>query len=47
VGLCWSIFRFLNCVLYVNICPFSFGHCIICPWIYGFFITPLVSSKLS
>jgi hypothetical protein len=37
-GACWSIFSFLyrKCFLdhWLFLCPFSFGHCIICPSIY-------------
>jgi len=28
---CCSIFRFPCNVLYTLVCPFSFGHCIVCP----------------
>ncbi len=28
---CCSIFSFLCSVLYIIVCPFSFGHCIVCP----------------
>ena len=27
---CCSIFRFLCCVLYIIVCTFSFGHCVVC-----------------
>jgi hypothetical protein len=30
-GSCFPIFSFLFNVLYIVVCPFSFGHCIICP----------------
>ena len=35
---------------FIITCPFvrfSFGHCIVCPLIYGFLITPLISSNIS
>ena len=35
-GLCCSIFRFLCCF---SLIPSSFGHCVVCPSIYGFGLT--------
>jgi hypothetical protein len=26
------------CVLYIVVCPFSFGHCVVCSSIYGFYL---------
>jgi hypothetical protein len=35
-------------VLYIIVCPFSFGHCIVCPSsIYGFLLSFLIISELS
>ena len=28
---CYLSFSFLCSVLYILVCPFSFGHCIVCP----------------
>ena len=36
---CCLSFSFLCTVLYILVCPFSFGHCIVCPIsIYGFWL---------
>ena len=37
---CYSIFSFLCSILLVivSVCPFSFGHCVICPSNYGFWL---------
>ena len=36
-GSCYSIFSFMCNVLQIFVCPFSFGHCIVCcSSIYGF-----------
>ena len=34
-----SIFIFLCNVLYIVVCPFPFGHCIVCPSIYEFWLS--------
>jgi hypothetical protein len=36
--LCCSIFSFLCNALWIVVCPFSFGHCIVCPSIYCFWL---------
>jgi hypothetical protein len=40
-GSCYLIFRFM-CMFLENrclfFCPFSFGHCVVCPSIYGFWL---------
>jgi hypothetical protein len=35
-----SIFRIkgANCIFQLRQCPFSFGHCVVCPSIYGFWL---------
>jgi hypothetical protein len=33
-----SIFSFLCNALWIVVCPFSFGHCVVCPSIYGFWL---------
>ena len=38
-----SLFRYwyfslMSSVLYIVVCPFSFGHCVVCPSIYRFWI---------
>ena len=36
-GSCYSIFGLICVVLYIVVCPFAFGHCVLCPsLIYGF-----------
>ena len=36
-GSCYSIFSFM-CRSFFVFCPFSFGHCVVCPLIYGFWL---------
>jgi hypothetical protein len=40
-GLHCSFFSFLCNVWKIFVCPFSFGHCIVCPSIYHFAIFKL------
>ena len=37
-GSCCPIFSFLYNASWIVVCPFSFGHCIVCPSIYGFWL---------
>ena len=36
-GSCYSICSYLCFVLKIVVFPFSFGHCVVCPSIYGIF----------
>ena len=42
-----SIFSFLCNALWIVVCPFSFGHCVVCPSIYGFWLPLLQFSSTS
>jgi len=35
-----SSFSFMWSILLIVVCPFCFGHCIVCPSIYGFWLSP-------
>jgi hypothetical protein len=37
-GSCCSIFSFLCNIFWIVVCPFSFGHGVVCPSIYGFWL---------
>jgi hypothetical protein len=39
-----SVWCFVDC--YLSFCPFSFGHCTVCPSIYGFCLPLLVSYSI-